>query len=288
MEFILLAIATASGLGFLTGVILRYYKLGRLRRRHIQKPEYDIEDDLTAAEFGCIIDGKVGPQEIMGQLVQLHIKGIIKIERDPSSARVIATKTTNTAPNLSESETILLKEIFHGPLRPVVLRNVVFTMQSTIEHAVLTSLRKKGWMKPTSPRLTAVSELEPRQLVRAAASIIAMLAVLNIASTLFSVGGLAIYLLNLLLLQLLCVVGVVGGLVVVARDALFKQTKMITNTSQLYEEHWHKVNGLHDYLRVSGMDIFTLDYEKLELHKIDKLYPYAVAAGLDKRLLRSL
>ena len=284
MEFVFLAILVATGVGIIIGEAIRRLAFRRLKGSHIQKPQYQIEDDLTPAEFGCIIDGKVGEYELLGELVQLHQRGIVRLARD-HAGRITVVRTLSGTGALAEVDKILLKAVFRGPAKPVVLRDLFAMADSkTIEYATLTSLQRKGWMRPTKFK----SSLPPGRILWTVIISQAVLLAITGVGYLLGLSGAEAAWLNITLAAAVCVAGGVFCLFLIAKKEVTTRTAFVMHTSQTFKDRWHLVHGVYVYLLVSGNDIFTPDYEKLELEKMDALYPYAIAAHVEKGLLRSL
>ncbi len=287
MEFVLLVAAGATLVGSAIGAAIRRYMLRRLRKSRTQKPEYNIEEDISPAEFGYIIEGKVGAKELIAELIWLHNKGFIQMARD-ASGKVIATSKLKTNDRLPNVDQVLMKVIFRGGFQPVVVRDVVATMQPIIEFAALDSLNKKGWVKTTRPYLRGGSIMPAKYILGATGVVLVACALIYVAGLVFGLASEFLSELYMLTFTAAFILGAICLLVVVVRGEALTSAGMMMHTTDTYKENWHKVNGVYDYLRVSGNDIFTPDYQTLAFQKVDKLYPYAVAAGLDKKVLRIL
>ena len=71
-------------LGSLAGHAIRRLHLRKLRKSNIQKPLYNIVDNLTPAEFGLIVDGAVGYKELVAEIILLAMRGQVTLTK-PSS-----------------------------------------------------------------------------------------------------------------------------------------------------------------------------------------------------------
>lgn len=81
---------------------------------------------------------------------------------------------------------------------------------------------------------------------------------------------------------------IVVGVMYIMRGG-FKDTSVVArNYSPQYKHSYDEMIGLRQYLTVSGMDTMTPDYTTLDFRTLDTLYPYAVALGMDKRLIELL
>lgn len=286
MEFIFLAILGAIGVGSGLGIIRRNLALRRLRQSKVQKPAYNIEDDLTPAEFGYVLDGAIGRDELLGELLWLHNKGVVRIRRDDNGDAVI--ETTLHAPPIPDLDETLLKNIFTGPNKPIPLRHALSTGRTALAFAVEQSLHKKGWVKARKPYLGGTSVV-PRKIILLFVILIVLTGSVSLmGATLLRWPGEVTYIVIVLSLTVICLLSVMAGLYISARSALLDKAGMIMHTTAQYQEKWHATHGVYIYLRVSGNDIFSPDYETLQTEKVDKLYPYLVAAGLDKKLYRHL
>ena len=89
-----------------------------------------------------------------------------------------------------------------------------------------------------------------------------------------------------LTLSLEMVLGALAALVVVFRGEMIHSAQFTMAATTKYAQQWRDVYGVYEYIRVSGMDIFTPHYETMDFVGLDPLYPYAVAAGLDKKVIK--
>lgn len=280
MEAILLLMGLAVLFGSAIGFAIRKYSFRKLRLSTLQKPQYAIEDDVSPAEFGYIVDGKIGRKELVSELVQLYTGGHVALDRN-QAGKLIVSKTFGGwgHTQISTLQAELLKYISGG-------RQTIDILLPVLEREARRSLTEKGWIKNLPVPMRASSALSSSQIIKTVWFIAISLAVAAITGIAGGFTAANTYLLAGAVLLVEIILLIVGGLVLIMRgEALFAAGISVSMSSQ-YRERWKNLSGVYDYLRVSGMDIFTPDYDKPNFQELDRLYPYAVAAGLDKRILK--
>ncbi|MBC7943140.1 DUF2207 domain-containing protein [Candidatus Saccharibacteria bacterium] len=279
MELVLLLIVLGAVLfGSILGVIVRKYKIRNIRKKTLQKPQYSIEDDLSPAEFGFIIDGKIGHKELVAEVIQLSLDGHIKLEKD-NSGKLTITRIYGSKDRLQPLQAAILKEIGSSGRVP-------YTLSDVIEYETTKSLNKKGWIvtPKTSPRY--MSEISLVSIVKAIAVALVGLLIIFVVSVLIGLSGGDLYMAVALSLLFEIFIAFIVGLIAMVKGEMLHSIGPIRGATTKYKQNWQNVKGVYDYIKISGMDIFTPDYEALDFDKLDELYPYAVAAGFDKHILR--
>lgn len=277
MEYVFLVLLIAILLGSLLGLIARKNLIRRIKIRTLQKPQYSIEDDLSPAEFGFIIDGVLGHKEMVAEVIQLSLKGHIKLSKN-SSGKLVVERIHGTQDHLSPLQAAILKEIGVSGGIPYILPDV-------IEYETLKSLSEKGWIiiPTSSPRF--MTELSPGYIIMMTLVGLAGLLIVYVSASLLGLRGENLYLTVSLSFVFELILGIILGLTVIVKGEMQHTTGAIRGATTKFKRNWRHVNGVYNYMRISGMDIFTPDYETLDFNGLDKLYPYAVAAGLDGEVL---
>ncbi len=118
-------------------------------------PMYEPPADMTPAEVGSLIDDKVNPRDITSTIVDLAVRGFIKIEERVDKGLLFSHKDyifhlliprqkwTGLAPH----ERVMLENIFAGDAtetRLSSLKNRFYTAVPVIRDDVMSALRRKG------------------------------------------------------------------------------------------------------------------------------------------------
>lgn len=276
MELVLIIVVLAVGvLGHLAGRVVTRLRIRKIRQRHLQKPLYDIQDNLSPAEFGYIFDGTIGRREWTAEIILLTMRGYIKLERLPNGT-FNAVKTLEGKLPLTSVQSALLKSMDNA--------NVGDT--ATLEYEVTKSLRQKGWIMTRKPPLRGLSEVPLRYIIIGFIINLTVCMTMLLAGKAFGLSGETLYMAILLVLTAEAIVSVISGFVITFRGEMLHSARFIMAATTKYEQQWKDVYGVYEYIRVSGMDIFTPDYETMSFKGLDSLYPYAVALGLDKKVVK--
>ncbi|HEV2115994.1 MAG TPA: DUF2207 domain-containing protein [Terriglobales bacterium] len=118
-------------------------------------PMYEPPADMTPAEVGSLIDDKVNPRDITSTIVDLAVRGFIKIEETVDRGLIFhhkdyifhllipGQKWTGLAPH----ERVMLENIFTGDAtetRLSSLKNRFYTAIPVIRDDIMSALRRKG------------------------------------------------------------------------------------------------------------------------------------------------
>ena len=118
-------------------------------------PMYEPPTDMTPAEVGSLIDDKVNPRDITSTIVDLAVRGFIKIEETVDQGLIFhhkdyifhllipRQKWTGIAPH----ERVMLENIFAGDsseTRLSSLKNRFYTAIPIIRQDIMAALRRKG------------------------------------------------------------------------------------------------------------------------------------------------
>jgi hypothetical protein len=118
-------------------------------------PMYEPPQDMTPAEVGALVDDEVNPRDITSTIVDLAVRGFVKIEETPGQGLIFKSKDyilhslkppeqwTKIAPH----EQVMLNNIFSGggtETRLSSLKNRFYTAVPKIRQDVMGSLKSKG------------------------------------------------------------------------------------------------------------------------------------------------
>jgi len=118
-------------------------------------PMYEPPADMTPAEVGSLIDDKVNPRDITSTIVDLAVRGFVKIEETVDQGLIFhhkdyifhllipRQKWTGLAPH----ERVMLENIFAGDAtetRLSSLKNRFYTAIPVIRDDIMSALRRKG------------------------------------------------------------------------------------------------------------------------------------------------
>ncbi|MDR3748954.1 MAG: DUF2207 domain-containing protein [Acidobacteriota bacterium] len=118
-------------------------------------PMYEPPKGMTPAEVGALVDDAVHPRDITSTLVDLAVKGFIKIEETESKTLVFShrdytfhsLKPPGSWGSLQPHEKVMLNHMFAGgatEIRLSDLRNQFYVAIPTIKENILSELRSKG------------------------------------------------------------------------------------------------------------------------------------------------
>ena len=118
-------------------------------------PMYEPPKDMTPAEVGSLLDDSVHPRDITSTLVDLAVRGYLKIEETESKVLVFShrdytfhlLKPQTTSDQLEAHERLMLNHMFEGgatQIRLSELRNHFYVAIPTIKEDILAELKGKG------------------------------------------------------------------------------------------------------------------------------------------------
>jgi len=120
-------------------------------------PMYEPPKDMTPAEVGTLIDDRVHPRDISSTLVDLAVKGYIKIEETESKVLLFTHRDyvfhslkdpgTWSSSKLEAHERVMLDHMFPNSLTSIrlsELRNKFYVAIPTIKEDILAELKSKG------------------------------------------------------------------------------------------------------------------------------------------------
>ena len=118
-------------------------------------PQYEPPKGMTPAEVGTLIDDSTDPRDITSTIVDLAVRGYIKIEEVVETVLVFHSKdyvlhllkpTNQWGSDLSPHERVMLQNIFQGgtDTRLSSLKNRFYTAIPIVRQDIMAALRNKG------------------------------------------------------------------------------------------------------------------------------------------------
>lgn len=234
-------------------------------------PRYEPPEGLSPAEVGTLIDDRVDPRDVTSTLVDLAVRGFVRIEEAPPHPGLFGEtpdyifrllKSREAWGFLAPHERTMLFHTFYGGQWTMLssLRLRFYSVVGWMRGDILNSLKKKG-MYRVSP------ESAPAYRMLGFALIAALVAVAEAA------GALSLY---QSMFPAAAAVGISAGIV-----HLFGR-KMTAKTFK----------GMRAYSQILGLQEFmsTVDGDRLDHvppENFEKLLPYAMVLGLEHRWTRA-
>jgi len=234
-------------------------------------PMYEPPNGMTPAEVGTLIDDVVHPRDITSTLVDLAVKGYLKIEEKESRVLLFSHRDylfhllqpQSQWGSLEPHERVMLNHMFNGSVTDVHLsdlKNQFYVAIPTMKNNILAELKGKG-MYSVDPE-SAHAYVAAGVLFTAAPFILAQ--VLGVASLLESPG-------------LLIASGIIAVLIIFlfARIMPAKSLKGVRAKVEIlgFQEFVNRVDA--DRLKRMPPDTF------------EKFLPYAMALGIENRWAKS-
>lgn len=228
-------------------------------------PMYDPPKDMTPAEVGALLNDAVHPRDITSTLVDLAVKGYLKIEEVESKMLVFShrdytfhsLKPQGSWSSLQAHERVMLNNMFAGvrdEIQLSQLRNKFYVAIPTIKEDILAQLRGKG-MYSVDPD-SAHAYVFIGVLLTALPFVLIQL--FKIADVLASVG-------------MVILAGLIS-LIIVFLFARIMPAKSLKGVRTKIE-----ILGLQEFIqRVDGDRLRTMPPDTFE-----KILPYAMALGIE-------
>jgi len=232
-------------------------------------PMYEPPKGMTPAEVGTLVDDTVHPRDVTATLVDLAVKGYIKIEETDSKVLLFTHRDYTfhslkdpgswNSGDLEAHERVMLNHLFAGgatEIRMSELRNHFYVAIPTMKEDVLAELRGKGMysVDPNSAHMYVV------QGVVFTAAPFVILQWLHLADIFGSVG-------------LLVAAGIIAFIIV------FLFARIMTAKS---------LKGVRTKVEILGLQEFItrVDADRLKRmppNTFEKILPYAMALGIENR-----
>jgi uncharacterized membrane protein len=230
-------------------------------------PMYEPPKDMTPAEVGSLMDDAVKPRDITSTLVDLAVKGYLKIEEKEAKTLLFShrdyvfhlLKPQSEWASLEAHERVMLNHMFAGGLTEVHLsdlKNQFYVAIPTMKGNILAELKSKG-MYSVDPE-SAHAYVLAGVLFTAAPFVLAQ--VFGAASLLDSPGLL-----------------IAAGLIAVVIIFLFAQ--IMTAKSRKGVDTKVEILGFQEF--VNRVDADRL--KRMPPDTFEKFLPYAMALGIENR-----
>jgi uncharacterized membrane protein len=232
-------------------------------------PMYEPPKDMTPAEVGALVDDSVHPRDITATLVDLAVKGYIKIEETESKTFLFSHRdyifhslkdpVAWTPDALQAHERVMLNHLFRNGLTQIrlsELRNQFYVAIPTIKEDILVQLKGKGMysVDPESAHAYVVAGV-----ILAAAPFV-LLQVLGWADIFNSIG--------------LLVVAAFISLIIVLLFARIMTAKSLKGVRTKIE-----ILGLQEF--INRVDADRL--KRMPPDTFEKILPFAMALGIENR-----
>ncbi len=227
-------------------------------------PQYEPPKDMTPAESGTLLDDSLDPRDITSTLIDLAVRGYVKIEQVETPGILFhgkdyifhLLKPSTQWSELAPFERVMLENVFWGGenTRLSSLRNRFYTAIPVIKQDIFASLKRKGmyWLDPQSAAgysvLGAILSAAPFVI----GQVTGVFAVLESPGVLIAMGILSAIILLLFARQMTC------------KTVLGARTRIAILG---FQEFMNRVD--HDRIQRMPPDTF------------EKYLPYAMALGVE-------
>ncbi len=234
-------------------------------------PRYEPPEGLTPAEVGTLIDDRVDPRDVTSTLVDLAVRGYVRIEEAPPHPGVFGEtadyifrllKSRETWGFLAPHERTMLFHTFYGGQWTMLssLRLRFYSVVGWMRGDIIDSLKKKG-MYRVSPESAPAYRMLGFALIAALVALAEAAGLLSLYQSMFPAA---------------VAVGISAAIVY-----LFGR-KMTAKTFR----------GMRAYSQILGLQEFmnSVDGDRLEHvppENFEKLLPYAMVLGLEHRWTRA-
>lgn len=287
MIFVFLALPIVAIAGYLIGIFYRNLRIKQIQADTLQKPEYDVQDKLTPAEFCLLMKGRVDKNAFMGEIIQLQNMGYLELNETPSG-QITAAKTNVFNKNIQPLQQELISAMFSRQSGNVFELKRVYLLIGDLKFYTRQSLIKKGWIEKGKPHLTLESTMPRRFLIREVASIILFPLLAFFAGKATGIDGEDLFVMPIMAAVAVLVSSIIVAFYIHFKDYFRRSASHTLHVTEKYRTDYEASYGLYIYMKVSGMDTMTPDRETLNFKQLDKLYPYAVATGLDPAITKLL
>lgn len=234
--------------------------------------EYSLEYELSPLEFELLYLGSISRRGVAGLISQAIMSGQAVVKDDQS---------IEIRP-LGHNEKRIFTTIQDG-----VVRNSIQALTAL----TLNSLTHKGWISNLDPRDEKINMSYRHEIKSLLVMVVGL--VISCSAVFMITQGPGI-------VQSISIAVALAGLATITY-ALFKiffvrvidisaqsSSQISKRITPKFRNKYRDIHGLFTYIQVSDMDTMTPDYDSLDLKGLDRLYPYAVASGLDKKIVKLL
>ncbi len=281
MEVLLIPVILSVFTGILIGKLFTAYVYRQFHSRHSEVPLYEIVETISPAEFGYLLDGKAGKKEFISEIIQMVMQNKLEITLDDGKDIKIYQKNMHfkrTSLQNSIAKQFKIPGIVNFDAREGV---VFYNLETEIEGR----LRNKGLLRKENINTKLEMAVTKKHVI------VFLVLFMVITLGLFVIAGIghiefALFFslafglfITLLLYILYC-------LFYIARLFFSFNSQVARLKGDGLEDEWQKIQSLYIYLKTAGADTMYPEYESMNFSQVDKLYPYYVAAGLDKEVLK--
>lgn len=287
MELVLIPLLVLSFSGALIGILIGRYTWNRRQAEALKSAPltatYQLIDKLTPAEFALLYEGKVTDKAVFGNIVYLIQHDILTITKTKTGLKLDfrpAKAKTNEQRSVLHSLRSLKSEY---PNHIQITSTLVDTTRSTQK-----SLELKGWIgsESNSSDFRAFDmRLFVAVLTLLIGSLVSIVLILSPSQPIQIIGAMIGAVTVVLFFTIILIASSIRAFLSSFRNSSYLARRI----SEKYQAGYKDLHGLYIYLKVSGLDTMTPDYNDLSTIKgLDRLYPYAVAVGLDKQIVKHI
>lgn len=265
--------------GFATGKVAANLKYKRLEQKFRAIPKYEAPENISPAEFAFLLTGRVSKKAIVGELIYMHMKGFIKL----SNSNIEPIKIGS----LSVHQRILLNELS--------ISSYKYKNWHPFEYRLKLGLVNKGLIKKIVTRRSIFRDVSSEfrhqaQLVifMIVLSVVAVVIVLATNSDVANPPGSTYFAVTIVVLSVVIFLTFLYVFYFVAKEYFRAANGISNNTTEDYGISWQEFRSVLYYMKFTGMDTMTPNYDSMDFSGLDPLYPYAVAIGLDKQIVSRL
>lgn len=245
----------------LAAMLMTWWTIGRdPAGRDTIMVEYEPPDGLTPAEVGTVIDEQVDPRDISATIIDLAVRGYIRIEPVSeggmfSRPEVRFEKVKDASDELADHEREMMRGLFSGSQKETYLselREQFYSHIPTIKENLYSGLVAKGYF--------AVSPEKVRGAWRSFAVVFGLGGVLSLVFGHDHPFGMAM-----------------GIGLLISGAIVFGFSLIMPRKTRKGRICWERIRGLEEYIRRAEKE--TLDQSELQ-GVFEKLLPFAMALNL--------
>ena len=279
--FALLFVISVFTAGGVITAYKRHLKIAYFKRQSPTKAQYAVLHDLEPIEYSYLIKGKLNYAALLGQLIMLDSGDDVEFSYSNYLLLVNISRTVSSG-TLKPIDNVVLSLMTDGLSLNEVYDNAIDTLRSTVQN----SLAMKGWI---SDKRESLGQYIKRVMKKYLVTIIRVFIFINIFFMLVfyyisldtDETGVLLAAINISYIALSYFYTIIKYTMSVSS---FKKN-ITMYSSEKYRTQYTELQGLFDYMKVSGSDTMNPDYDDTLFKQLDSLYPYYVASGLDRKIL---